>query len=209
MSQLVTDYISPETEATLQGFAREINATHLLTTTNAGLALVFAVRTGILCLQAKALCPHGTFGAWLAENCPTISHTTACNYMRLMGSPKVATLENLPRAELLAPEFVGRIREEAAYRDDITARVRSGIGAPSLARLYESAGVLAPKAPSTPTPNTGARGVYTPDAVALMFTRALRQTVARVPLSEWSREMREAWVRVLQPIADLVEQLKH
>ena len=46
-------------------------------------ALDLAITCGQLLLDAKALCVHGEFGAWIKHNCHNISERTAQRYMKL------------------------------------------------------------------------------------------------------------------------------
>ena len=57
-------------------------------------------------------------------------------------------------------------------------------------------------------PQKKIRGLYTPHACRLHFDRAVRQTIARVPIDSWNDIMQLAWFRELEPIAKFVSQLR-
>lgn len=195
-------------ESPLAIYAHEINATHVLAKSHAELAVVFAVRTGILCNQAKALVEHGTFAQWLATNCPEIHERTARRYMDLVS--KSDTVSDLSK-ELIGAGFTERIGSDEAYRRGITEAVRNKVGGGSLTDLYRAYGVV-PTPPRPPAGHTSPAkrqaGIYTPHAILLVFTRTINQIVARgYPVDEWTEEMRAAWIEQLEPIATLYARL--
>lgn len=202
----MTSLAKADSAAALNDFAREINATHGMAKAHAEMAVVLAVRVGLLCVQAKEIVGHGKFGEWMASECPDITDRTARKYMAL--AIKSESGSDLPCAELVAPGFAQRVADEAGYRDEVIARVRASVGDGSLTQLYHEYGVVADRRVAKPTrPESAVRGIYTPHAARVDFDRALRQTLTRVPLEQWSAEMCAAWVRELQPIAELHAQL--
>lgn len=198
----------------LTTYAHEIRATHAASKVHAELAVVFALRTGLLCLQARQQVGHGNFTKWVARECPEMTDRTVRKYMALAES-KSEPDSVLPAVELTAVGFVERVADDGGYRERIVSSVRSAVGAGSLTQLYQTYGIISPRSGAsarTPAPDVEqedeVRGLYTPHAVRVTFTRALRQTVDRVPLDKWTPQMRRGWVAQLKPIADFVKKIE-
>lgn len=164
------EIVPPAKAENLTALASEINETHAVAKSHAQLAVVFAVRTGVLCRRAKAAIEHGAFGAWLAKHCPQISDRTAQKYMALVDAAKAAapqltagnneTSSPLPEGELIAPDFLDRVEKDSGYRDSITAQVREVVGEGSLSDLYKDYGIT--RGPANVDQATGKRIHYPP-----------------------------------------------
>lgn len=212
--------VAPSTE-NLNALANEINETHAVAKSHAQLAVVFAIRTGILCERAKDSIPHGQFGPWLAKHCPQISDRTAQNYMRLVAASQSESDSDLPVAELTDPDFLARVEGDTKYRDRISGKVRSVLGEGSLTDLYKDYGVI--HGPRNVDEETGKRLHYeakkkklTPDQVArqnraaamALFTRALGDLQAALN-DKHARRYLEAkdWVAIRKLARDRMKQL--
>ena len=71
--------------------ASEVNDAHRQVTFHAKGMLLEAKRAGEALIEAKKLCKHGEFKAWVEDNC-RCSYTTAAEYMRVA---RVASTKNL------------------------------------------------------------------------------------------------------------------
>ena len=62
-----------------------------------GRQMGYAYLAGAALNEAKALCPHGQFGEWVAAKLPTISKTSRCRYMEFAEAieSKFPTVGNL------------------------------------------------------------------------------------------------------------------
>lgn len=135
--------------ANLKQLAGEINETHAVAKSHAQLAVVFALRTGLLCERAKEALPHGQFGGWLEKHCPEVTTRTAQKYMALAKSSlgeltagaKNESGSYLPTL-LLAHDFAERVEDDAGYRNQISAQTRDVVGEGSLTDLYREYGVV-------------------------------------------------------------------
>lgn len=68
--------------ADLLALADKINQEHRLCEQSMREGLAHAINAGNLLIEAKSLCPHGTWGDWLQDNCE-VSERTAQAYMRV------------------------------------------------------------------------------------------------------------------------------
>lgn len=221
--------VAPSTE-NLNALANEINETHAVAKSHAQLAVVFAIRTGILCERAKDALDHGDFGDWLAKHCPQITDRTARRYMALVTAAKAENtlaLEDgkaatmLPERELIDPDFLTRVEGDTKYRDKITAKVRAVVGEGSLTDLYKDWEII--HGPRNVDEATGKRVHYeakkkklTPDQVArqnraaamALFTRALGDLQAALN-DKHARRYLEAkdWVAIRKLARDRMKQL--
>src|SRR5918996_452882 len=98
----------------LDSLAFYIKRNHEWAHDHAHKAVDHALTTGKLLLQAKALVPHGQWGAWLKNNC-SLTDRTAQRYMRVardlpkLDAAKSATVADLPLRAL--DEFLAAERE--------------------------------------------------------------------------------------------------
>jgi hypothetical protein len=162
------EVVPPAKAENLTALASEINETHAVAKSHAQLAVVFALRTGVLCQRAKKAIEHGAFGAWLEKHCPQVSDRTAQRYMALVdaaknSAPQLTTGKNesdslLPEGELIAPEFLERVEKDPKYRDRITSTVREVVGEGSLSELYKDYGIT--RGPANVDQETGKRIHY-------------------------------------------------
>jgi hypothetical protein len=217
----------------LQAIANEINETHAVAKTHAQLAVVFAIRTGVLCERAKESLKHTEFGPWIEKHCPLISERTAQRYMALVRSikndtvsllgsgSKTDTVSDLQTTDLTAPDFLSKIESDTAYRDQIAGQVKDVLGEGSLTDLYREYGVV--RSPRNIDPETGKRVHYenkksklTPDQLArqnraaamALFTRALGDLQAALNDKQARRWLQpKDWVSLRKLAHDRITQL--
>jgi ParB-like chromosome segregation protein Spo0J len=107
---------------TLPALAERINAEHAQCEAGFRAGLDHAIEAGRLLIEAKALCGHGGWLAWLAENC-AVSQRTAQAYMRLARNQTALSntqrVADLPMREALAllsaPTYPDADEDAAAF----------------------------------------------------------------------------------------------
>lgn len=139
--------------ANLKELGTEIVTTYGLARSHAQLAIVFAVRTGVLCERAKAALDHGQFEPWLETI--GLPKQTAHRYRALAKSPTGGTFD---AEALAAPDFIDRIEQDSAFRDEWTQRTRESVGESSLTEVFRSEGIVKP--PANIDADTGKRKHY-------------------------------------------------
>jgi len=106
----------------LQSIAVDIRLEHDLCRKSIAEGLQHAINAGELLLRAKELCPHGTWGAWLRDNC-NVSERTAQTYMRVArGLPvleakaqRVADLSLRDAVEILEERNLGDLEKAQRF----------------------------------------------------------------------------------------------
>lgn len=160
------EIVSPAKAENLTALANEINATHNVAKSHAQLAVVFAIRTGLLCIRAKDAIEHGAFGEW-ADKHLTVGSSTRAKYMALakgsLGAlPESAAASDAiaasPVAELIDADFIARIEKDTKYRDAVAEKVRDVVGEGSLSDLYKDYGIT--HGPKNVDPETNKRIHY-------------------------------------------------
>ena len=200
---------SVEKATQLELFASEIRSNHATAKQYAELAVVFALRTGIICHQAKQIIGKARFKAWMADACPDLSLEAARRYMNIAENIVYKKSLPLPMSELTAGDFLQRVNEDS-YRSSIVSRVRDIVGVASVDKLYEAYGITKHDGAKHDAAKVDAKlnGFYNWNAARLRFDRAYKQTVDRLPEEKWTADMVESALRKLRPIAELVKRLE-
>jgi Protein of unknown function (DUF3102) len=99
----------------LANFASQIRLKHEQATEAAGTAIRLATEAGDLLIKAKEQVQHGSWGAWVQENC-RFSERTARGYMRL--ARELPKLEESKRQRVADMSLREAIRAVAAPNDD-------------------------------------------------------------------------------------------
>lgn len=128
----------PRPSLSLSALAEQINEENRLCEESLRAGLEHALRAGALLLEAKARCDHGTWGAWLRENCE-VSERTAQAYMRVARERPALESKTQRVADL---SFRAALQELAAPRAAENYTVRNAEQATAMAQEVSRAGKL-------------------------------------------------------------------
>ena len=132
---------STEISLGLDRLANLILETHAEAKKHAELAIIFALRCGMLCIKAKAKLPHGQFLSWIKNNIHGLTDRTCRKHMEFAKNYKLERDSDLSEEELTSADFTTKLADRE-YLSDLAARAGQFTQGRSLTELYEDYGVI-------------------------------------------------------------------